>query len=208
VIDAVALLLTATVVTGNVAAVSPAGTVTFAGTVAAPLLLESATTAPPAGAALLNVTVPVDELPPTRLVGFNATLEITGAVIVSVAPFEPLYVPAIVAVELLLTAIVVTGNVAVVAPVGTVTLGGTVAAALLLESVTTTPPFGATPARVTVPVEELPPTTLAGSSVTEESTVADMESAVVRVVPAYSALIVAEVAEVTPVVLIANVAVV
>src|SRR5438309_843211 len=45
----------------------------------------------------------------------------------------------------------------------TVTLAGTVAAAvLLLVSVTTIPPAGAGPLRVTVPVEVLPPVTLAG----------------------------------------------
>jgi len=65
---------TALVVIGKVALVAPAGTVTLAGTVAtAVLLLDSATVAPPVGAAPLRVTVPVDELPPVTLVGFSAT---------------------------------------------------------------------------------------------------------------------------------------
>ena len=65
--------LTALVPTVNVALVAPAATVTLAGTRAAVvLLLESATDAPPAGAAPLSVTVPVEELPPTTLVGFSA----------------------------------------------------------------------------------------------------------------------------------------
>ena len=34
-------------------------------------LLESATCAPPAGAAALSVTVPVEELPPVTVVGFS-----------------------------------------------------------------------------------------------------------------------------------------
>src|SRR2546427_4424704 len=62
---------------------------------------------------------------------------------------------------------VVTVNVALVAPAGTVTLptAGTLAAAgLLLERVTTTPPAGAVALNVTVATEELPPTTLVGFS--------------------------------------------
>jgi trimeric autotransporter adhesin len=55
------------------------------------------------------------------------------------------------------------------APAGTVTLAGTVAAAgLLLPSVTTRPPLGAGALRVTVPVEELPPVTLAGLRLTAD----------------------------------------
>src|SRR5258705_413574 len=65
---------TVLVLTVNVALVAPAATVTLAGTRATVvLLLESATCAPPAGAGPLNVTVPVDEFPPTTLVGFNAS---------------------------------------------------------------------------------------------------------------------------------------
>src|SRR2546429_2323603 len=57
-VDAVTTL----VLTVKVALVAPAGTVTLEGTVtAAVLLLESATCAPPAGAAPLNVTVPVEQ---------------------------------------------------------------------------------------------------------------------------------------------------
>ena len=56
------------------------------------------------------------------------------------------------------TTLVLTVKVALVAPAGTVTLEGTVAAAvLLLESVTCAPPAGAGPLSVTVPVEEFPP---------------------------------------------------
>ena len=67
------------------------------------------------------------------------------------------------------TALVLTVNVALVAPATTVTLDGTLAATvLLLESVTTAPPDGAAPLNVTVPVEEFPPVTLVGFSETEE----------------------------------------
>jgi hypothetical protein len=60
-------------------------------------------------------------------------------------------------------------NVALVAPAGTVTVEGTLAAALLLDSVTCTPPAGAGPLSVTVPVEDptppTPPTPLEGFSI-------------------------------------------
>ena len=68
------------------------------------------------------------------------------------------------------TALVFTGNVALVDPAATVTLDGTVAEALLLERFTMAPPLGAAPLRVTVPVEEEPPFTLPGLSVTDDST--------------------------------------
>jgi hypothetical protein len=60
----------------NVALVAPAATVTLAGTIATTvLLLESATTIPPEGAALVSVTVPCEELPPTTLVGLSVNAE-------------------------------------------------------------------------------------------------------------------------------------
>ena len=63
----------------NVALVAPAATVTLAGVLATMvLLLESATVAPPAGAAPLNVTVPVEEFPPVTLVGFSESDERVG----------------------------------------------------------------------------------------------------------------------------------
>ena len=68
------------VLTVKVALVAPAGTNTLEGTRAAPLLLESATVAPPAGAAPLNVTVPVEDcVPPITLVGLSVSEESVGA---------------------------------------------------------------------------------------------------------------------------------
>jgi hypothetical protein len=63
---------------------------------------------------------------------------------------------------------------AVVAPCGTVTDGGTVADALLLERVTTTLAVAA-PVSVTAPVVEFPPITLVGLRVIEESAAGGLE---------------------------------
>ncbi len=68
------------------------------------------------------------------------------------------------------TPLVVMVNVVVVAPAATEILPGTWADELLLDRVTTVPPVGAGPVRVTVPVEELPPVTLAGLRDTEPTT--------------------------------------
>ena len=70
---------TALVFTVKAALVAPTGTVRLEGTLAAALLLESATCAPPAGAGPLNVTVPVEDCaPPMTLVGFMVTEEREG----------------------------------------------------------------------------------------------------------------------------------
>jgi hypothetical protein len=67
-------VVTALVLTVNVALLAPAATVTLAGTVAvAVLLLESETAAPPLEAAALSVTVPMAEDPPVTLVGLSPT---------------------------------------------------------------------------------------------------------------------------------------
>src|SRR5262245_391306 len=68
--------VTPVVVTLKEALVAPAATVTLAGTLATVvLLLDSATTAPPAGAAEVKVTVPCDELPPTTKLGARLTAD-------------------------------------------------------------------------------------------------------------------------------------
>src|SRR5881394_4090627 len=66
----------------NVAVVAPAATVTEVGTVAAGvLLLVNATTAPPAGAAALSVTVPVlFARPPVTVAGFSVIEASTGTI--------------------------------------------------------------------------------------------------------------------------------
>ena len=75
---------------------------------------------------------------------------------------------------LLLTLLVETVKVALVDPAGTVTLAGTVAAAvLLLDNETARPPDGAAEVRVMVPVAELPPTKAVGLRLSAESDAED-----------------------------------
>ena len=82
---------------------------------------------------------------------------------------------------LLLTVLVEIVKVALVDPAGTVTLAGTVAAAvLLLDNETTTPPDGAAEVRVIVPVAGLPPNTVAELRLRPES---DAEVGVLTVQP-------------------------
>jgi len=83
---------TALVLTGNVALVAPSETVTLAGTVAAALLLERKTRAPPLGAGPFSVTVPVEDPsgPPITLVGVSDSEERTGGSTVSEAVWVPL----------------------------------------------------------------------------------------------------------------------
>jgi hypothetical protein len=79
-------ITTIDVLTVKVALALPAGMVTMDGTLAAPLLLESMTCAPPAGAGPLSVTVPVENCtPPTTLVGFSVSEATIGGFTVSEA---------------------------------------------------------------------------------------------------------------------------
>lgn len=117
---------TAVVVIVNRALVEPAATVTLVGVCATALLSETVTTAPPAGAGPLKVTVPVEDLPPTTAVGLKVKELSTGGFTVSVAVcVTPLYLAVIVTVVLVATALVVIVNVAVLKPAATVTLAGT-----------------------------------------------------------------------------------
>src|SRR3989441_4499599 len=156
--------VTALVVTVNVTLVAPTGTVTLAGTVAAVLSLDSVTCAPPAGAGPSSVTVPVELLPPITVVGLSASEErpAAGFTVRVAGRVTPLYTAEMVTGVDAATVLVVTVNVVLVAPAGTVTLVGTVAAVLSLDRVTDAPPAGAGPFSVTVPVEFPPPVTVVG----------------------------------------------
>src|SRR5712692_4039798 len=182
-------------VTVKLALLAPPGMVTLAATLATDvLLLERVTSAPPAGAAALKVTVPVEDAGPTTLVGLSAMVEsvtagggggggVTVSGTVRVTPPKDAKMVAELAAA---TGEVDTVKVALVAPAAIVTLAGTLAtAALLLES-DTTAGLGVTAAKVTVPVEELPPTTLVGLTVTALRTDAAGEFTVIgakRIVP-------------------------
>ena len=128
---AVVAVVTARVFTVNVTDVAPAGTVTVAGTVAFAELEVSLTTSPPAGAAELRVTVPVELDPPVTAVGLSVSEVAIGAFTVTVVVAV---VPAPVAVTITLwfvaTGVDVTVKYAEKLPAGMVTVAGTVSAAL------------------------------------------------------------------------------
>jgi hypothetical protein len=73
VITALVVACTCVVLMLKVLELEPAGTTTLAGTVAAALLLASVTVVA-AWAMAVSVTVPVEELPPVTVVGFNDKL--------------------------------------------------------------------------------------------------------------------------------------
>jgi hypothetical protein len=170
VIVGVAAVETATVETVNEPEVEPAGIVMLGGTVAEAPELEISTTMPPVGAAVVSVAVPVDGRPPTTVVGerLRADSATPAGVTERIADLvEPEYVAVIVADEDDVTESDVTVKFAEVEPAGIVTPGETVATAVFrLASTMLAPPVGAAALKVTVPVDVLPPATLAGLSET------------------------------------------
>jgi hypothetical protein len=161
---------TGVVVNVKDAAVAPAGTVTVADSFIALLSSDKLIARPPTGAGLDSVTVPTPGKPPIIIKeGISVSEVREGGFTVSVAGFVLLPMDAVMdGVAIAPTAFVVTGKVTEVSPAGTVTLIGTVAAAvLLLDNVTVAPPAGAGAVRVTVPVEETPPVTLVGFNVAD-----------------------------------------
>lgn len=153
--------------------VEPAATVIVAGTVPTDvLLLERFTTIPPAGAAPVSVTVPVDDAGCVTVVGFRVKLNSVGGFTVRVALWvgPPVHAPVMCAVDVETTGRLVTVNVVELLPDGTVTVvtDRVATAVLSLATFTTTPPVGAVEFNVTVAVDVAPPTTLVGFRPTDE----------------------------------------
>src|ERR1051325_4579828 len=89
VIVAEVVACTADVVAVKLAFVCPPATTTLEGTVAALLLLDKNTPAPPDGAGMLKETVPTEEEPPATAVGLNVKLETIGVAAVPHTPGVP-----------------------------------------------------------------------------------------------------------------------
>ena len=178
--------------------VLPAETVTLAGTVAAAaLLLVSATTAPPEGAALDSLTVPETELPPVTLDDESDTDESAGpeaapGVTVSTAAHETFSSANTFACVVVLTLLVPMLKVALVPPAGMSTLEGTTAG-LTADSSTFAPPVGAGALMVTLPVDGVPAVTVVGfrtSDVTQRSTAGFIVTLALTLDEPYDAVIV------------------
>jgi len=110
----------------KVAPLAFAGTVTLAGVCAAELLADRFMTIPPVGARPVKVTVPVEEFPPTKLVGLKLRVESAGGAMVNfVVCVTPLRLADSVATTEATVGLVVTPNTALLALAGTVTDAGT-----------------------------------------------------------------------------------
>lgn len=145
----------------NEAEVELAGTVTLAGTEATVgSELVRATVRPPAGAAVAIVTVPVALSPPEMTAGVTETLvRVEGSGVTTRVAQRPdtLYHAPMETLVVETTGYVVTGKLALVAPAGIVTPAGTVATEVReLPRVRLSPPNGALPFNVTVPVQASP----------------------------------------------------
>lgn len=143
--------------------VTPAENFTDAGTVTPEAELEMVTTRPSVAAGPVNVTLPVEDPPGLTPAGVSFNDDNVGGFTVSVATsvLAP-WLAVIVMVDCVATADVLTVNEAPLLPLGTVIDAGTDDDLLLLDSLTTIPPEGAGPFRVTVPDALVPPVTEVG----------------------------------------------
>lgn len=169
----------------KVAVEDPGDIVTLPGTVAAAVLLLDSVMTTLMAAVPVRVTVPVELLPPSTLIGLSDSVDSDGARTVMVAArLTPLAKTEMDDVVFAGTGTVVTGNVAVRFPAATVTVVGTRAAfGLLLARVAIAPPVGAGPFRVTVAVEELPPMMLVGFKLRDDGVGAVIVNVAILVTP-------------------------
>jgi len=171
----VALAATGNVMTLNVPLVALPGIVKFIGTVAAAALvvvLVRVTVKPAGGAGPLSMTVPIEPLPPVTELELNvndiiaagftvsiALLLVTSVAVTVTAGFGAVATPTVVALKVCDDC---PAAIAILA--GTITTDG---AELVKETVT--PPAGAAWLSVTVPVELVPPVTVAGLKLTPDT---------------------------------------
>src|ERR1700682_6138952 len=148
------VLTTAVVVTETLADVSPAAIATVAGRLAADGADDvSCTRAPPGGAAAARVIVACAVVPPATEAGVRVTDATCGpAARVSDAVREKTYWAVTERLPGCARVVWVMANVAVVPPAGTLTDAGMLIPALVVVSVTRTPPAGAAASSVMVPV--------------------------------------------------------
>lgn len=166
---------------------------------------------PEGGAFPLKVTVPVLDLPPTTAVGETESELGTGGLRVRVVETDPTTCLAVIVTERTLA----TGSVLIVkftleAPAVTTTELGTIAFPLVDVRFTSSPPVGAGPVKVTVPVTFVPPVTddgdtdtllrMGGLIVKTELALSDPEVAVIveEVELATGFVVIANVVEVAP----------
>ena len=169
VIVLVDLLATDLVAIAKETEVAPASTLTLLGTDAELVLDLMPMAVPPSGAAPLSRMVPMDELPPMTVDGLRVSAAREGGLTLRLAvALKVPDLPVSVTVVGAATGEVVALNVIDLEPAGTVTLSGTVAARLLLVTLTANPPEGAALLIEMVPVEPDPPMTELGLSLMDE----------------------------------------
>lgn len=112
-------------------------------------------------------------------VGATGTGAVAGLIDRTAVLVTPAKTAEMVAEVDVMTVLVVTVKLALVAPATTVTLAGTLTETESSESVTTTPPLGAAALKVTVPVELLLPITLLGLRAIAESVVVGVAPSVI-----------------------------
>jgi hypothetical protein len=191
----------------NVAVVFPAATVTEFGSETDFELLVSVTFIPPRLATAVRVTVPVEPTPPATVLGETVTDANSGGVIVKMVDLLRAPCDAIIVADCwLATGLVLTTNVAELLPAATVTEAGTETSGLLQLRAIRTPPDPATQLKVAVPTRLVPPTTVVGLTLTDESPAGVIVSTADALAPPADASIVAVVFEFTPVVVTRKVA--